>query len=490
MTTTATTTSTTTAATTMRHPVIFTASLDDGNDYLSLASADTIHVQKKEELHNNSGSEIEVISSSSHLTLGEANVSCVISLLPNEEEESSGFGRTDHYHRRDCLNVSNVNSSSVRFVHRFIFGVNAMSIPSIGRFTIGLQNCHSPVLGPLRSTTPPISFNVEIITEGVELPSLSTNSGTKRSLTSFVIGNFILQPPTTPTVTNGSGDSISSHVSDGPIIRHNILRQFFIHSSTPGNGIFSWFHSLMLIVLMYFGWSFLNRKRRRATMIKSEVEFKGTATCPIIDDNNSEGKNSNLKVVVPTCNMQRWVINREKRLPHNSAASGQQQDLHGMNNDFVSSTECSSSSAEIITTLSNDIDDHKCKIIEGPKHTIRKSRGDFVGDIRNGQQHLGPSKQNHSHTTSTTQIDHLNLNHLDSCCNVDESVWNVESDHSHGDDNMPSTSGGGVREKTAGFHPFKALSMTNEDWRNTFDKIYKCTNRNSNEENRSPTLRS
>ncbi len=491
MTTTATATSTTTAAAIMRNPVIFTASLDDGGDYLSLASADTIHVQKKEELCNNS-SEIEVISSLPYLTLGEANVSCVISLLPNEEEESSGVGRADYQHRRDCLNVSKVNSSSVIFVNRFIFGINAISIPSIGRFTLDLQNCHSPVFGPLRSTTPPISFNVEIIAEGVESPSVSTNSGSKRLPTSFIVGNFILQPLTAPTVTNESGDSLSSHVSDGPIIRHNILRQIFIHSSTTGNGIFYWFHSLILIVLLCFGWIFLNRKRRRrAMMIKPEVEFEGTATCPIVDGINTEGNNSNLKVAVPICNMQRWVINQEKRLSHNSAASGQQQDLHGMNNDFVPSIECSSSSAAIITALSNDIDDNRYKIIEGPKHTLRTSRGDFVVDIRNGEQHLGPSKQNHSHTISTTQIDHLNLNNLDSYCNVDESVWNIESDDNSGNDNMPSTSGrrgGGVREKTAGFHPFKALSMTNEDWRDTFDKIYKCSNRNSNEESGSPIL--
>ncbi len=100
----------------MRHPIIFTVSLDargDGYRSLSTGKADIIHVQnKEEELRNNNNNkssdeeeEVQVIPlSSSNLTMGEANVTCLISLLPDEEEEEekkNGLERANEgVHRR------------------------------------------------------------------------------------------------------------------------------------------------------------------------------------------------------------------------------------------------------------------------------------------------------------------------------------------------------------------------------------------------------
>ncbi len=528
----------------MRQPIIFTVSLDargDGYRSLSTGKADIIHVQnKEEELRNNNNNkssdeeeEVQVIPlSSSNLTMGEANVTCLISLLPDEEEEEekkNGLERANEgVHRRrddDDLNVSKVNNI------RHIFGINAISVPSVGRFTLDLQNCHSSVLGPLRSTEPPIFLNMELIAEAVKSASTSlsiesTSIRSRSSPTSFVVGNFILQRPLTnvPTtfVTNGSNGNDNcicsySHVHDGDTgltTRHNgsLQQLVFMHScgssrTTGGNSMLLFFliHGLVLMVLLCFGWSFLNRKRTsKGTCEIIEDSPNPSRSLEEEDNDNTTTPNDLLKqstVVVRVSNQE------EKRLSsHLSSTSGQQEQnalllpegmMSNRSNDFVSSSECNSRCTEI-TSNSNDVnDENNCKMmmVEGPKHTLRTSRGDFVVAIQNGQKQtlggsssLPPSKaQNHSHITSTTsQIEHLNLNHLDiHCCadNIDESVWNVESIESDEDDNnIPLTSnddsGGGVRGKPASFHPFKALSMTNEDWRDTFDNIYKCSSRN------------
>ncbi len=460
-----------------RRPAIFTASLGGkygGDDFPSVASAANFHVQKEELCRNNSNT-IEAVPS--HLTLGEANVSCFISLLPGEE---SGGGRKTDCHGDYTNAVIKVNSS-VLSANRFIFGINAISTPSTGRFTLELKNCHSPVLGPLRSTTPPISFNVEeVITE--RRVELSTKSGSKRLPASFIVGNFILQPVTAPAVMDGG--AAVSHVSGGPIMRCNVLRELHLHSSTA-SGIFFWGFSLVIVILLCC--SGISMERKRKAMMKSKEEFNVINTCVMGDKGIHNDESSTFKVVVPACIMQRWQdINREKRSLSYHSAPWQHatylEDPHGIDDDFDSPTECSS--VEVIKPLGRDDitdDDEKLKkIIEGPKYTLSTSRRDFLVNVRNGRR-LGSPKQQHSLATAT-QIDHFD--HLGSCCHVDESVGHIEGiehdDDYEYDDSRPSTSGGGGEEKLAGlFHPFKALSMTNEDWRDTFDQIYKCSGSNS-----------
>ncbi len=412
-----------------RHPVIFTASLDDkyngGNDIPSITSATDIHVEKKESCRNNS-STIKAVPS--HLTLGEANVSCLISLVPIED-------------RDDTNTIVKVNSSSVLSVNRFIFGVNAISTKSTGRFTLELKNCHSPVLGPLRSDTPPISFNMEEkISERV---GSSTKSGAKRlPAASCIVGNFILHPLTVLSVM--SERTAASHLSDDLIMKCNILKELNLHSST-GSGTFFWVISFVIVILLCC--SGIASERKRKAMMKSKDEFKVVSTCMMGDDkgvHKDEEESSTFNVVVPpACITQRWQgTNQEKRtLSYHSAPrqyTTYRKDPHGID-DFNSPTECSS--AETIKTLNSDenTDDERLKqIIEGPKYTLSTSRGDFVVNVRNGQC-LGSPKQQHSFVTAT-QLDQLN-----SCCRVDESVWHVEGiEHDDEyDDSRPSTSGGG-----------------------------------------------
>ncbi len=497
---------TTAAATTTRHLVIFTASLDrqSGSNSPSLVSAATIHVQE-EELYSNS-SVIETVSP--HLTLGEANVSCIVSLQPSVESNSVGR-RTDHNlgYSKDVVkdtssSSSSSNSSSVISAHRFIYGVNAVSTSSTGRFTLELQDCHSPVLGPLRSTTPPILFNVEVITEGTE--SSSTKSGSKKLPDSFIVGNFILQPLTTAPVVL-SEDSAVSYVSDDPTMICNVLREGFLYPYMESD-IFLWVNSLVVAVLLCCIAVLLEikrRRRRRRDIMKSKENFRGAATRVAVKDTVTPNNDVSTFKVISTRRKKRWAINRKKKrsLSYDSALGKYAtyhlvEDRNGIN-DFISPPQCSSS-AETTTTLSssddNTDDENIKKIFEGPKqqkHTFNTiKRRNFVGNVQNGKCMGPPDQQQHSCTTITNGeiddiSDHLNhrSSHLENSyhCVDDENGWHVEGiEHDVYDGSIHSTNGRHGEENPAGFHPFKALSMTNEDWRDTFDKIYKYSSSNSN----------